>query len=238
MTVVMLPPILVGVASAVPHLGDASSMLVLLGGGGILGAAMSMLLAQLGRDLGKKKEAQLFADWGGMPTTLLLRRRPTALPEGLRLNAEARERIRQLLPELLPDLPLPTMEQETSNPEAADERFEAIAAELRGRTYDTKRFPLLFAENCGYGFRRNLWAMRPVGLLLAMGSTLAASVLLALAPERAQPLPLASSLVVVLLVAVWWSIRINRDWVKMAAFEYAQQLLMTVQVLVSERNGR
>ena len=164
-------------------------MLGMLGGGGFLGVAMSMLLAQLGRDLGKKKEAELFAAWGGTPTTLLLRRRPSALPEGLRLNPEARERVRQQLPDLLPDLPLPTIEQETSNPDAADERFGAIVAELRGRTYDTKKFGLLFAENCGYGFRRNLWAMRPVGLLLAVGSTLAAAALLAVAPGANRSAP-------------------------------------------------
>ena len=49
------------------------------------------LLAQLGRDQGKKKEARLFAEWGGTPTTQLLRHR-----DG-QLDATTKERYHRAL---------------------------------------------------------------------------------------------------------------------------------------------
>ena len=39
---------------------------------------------------------------------------------------------------------------------------------LREATRDTSRFPLVFAENANYGFRRNLWGLRPIGTGVAV----------------------------------------------------------------------
>jgi hypothetical protein len=50
---------------------------------------------------------------------------------------------------------LPTAQQEASDPAGADLIYEACSTFLRDRMPSEK---LVFAENCNYGMRRNLWA--------------------------------------------------------------------------------
>lgn len=64
------------------------------------------------------------------------------------------------------------LEQEQADPTAADHSYAAAVAVLREATRDTNRYPLVFAENVSYGFRRNCWAIRPFGIVtssLAIG---------------------------------------------------------------------
>ena len=55
-----------------------------------------------------------------------------------------------------------------ADPEWADTKYEEVVTSLREATRDTSRFPLVFAENANYGFRRNLWGLRPIGTAVAV----------------------------------------------------------------------
>ncbi|MFQ5798766.1 MAG: hypothetical protein ACE5H0_08745, partial [Bacteroidota bacterium] len=122
---------------------------------------LTALLAQLGRDWGKRKETFLFALWGGIPTTRLLSHRHTTLDRTTLARYHAK--LRTLL-----TVTLPTAQREQQNPSAADEEYESCVRFLRERTRDPKRFPLVFAENVNYGFRRNLWAMKALAIPVAV----------------------------------------------------------------------
>ena len=127
----------------------------------LLGAAGgTAVVAQVGRERGRKKEPNLWKSWGGPPTTRLLRHRrqegDDALAPGLRRQVE--EWI---------GYPLPTEQEEEANPSWADTKYEEAVTSLREATRDTSRFPLVFAENANYGFRRNLWGLKPIGALIA-----------------------------------------------------------------------
>ena len=69
---------------------------------------------------------------------------------------------------------LPTKEEEESSPVSADTKYKSAIGSLLEATRDTSKFPLVFAENANYGFRRNLWGLRPIGtpiaVVLALGS--------------------------------------------------------------------
>ena len=127
----------------------------------LLGAAGgTAVVAQVGRERGCKKEPNLWKSWGGPPTTRLLRHRrqegDDALAPGLRRQVE--EWI---------GYPLPTEQEEEANPSWADTKYEEAVTSLREATRDTSRFLLVFAENANYGFRRNLWGLKPIGALIA-----------------------------------------------------------------------
>src|SRR5947208_9959356 len=82
---------------------------------------------------------------------------------------------------LVRDVKLPTSEEEAADPEGADQRYEACVRFLRNATRDRSTFPLVFAENVNYGFRRNLWGMRSAGIACSAVSALGAAYLTALA---------------------------------------------------------
>lgn len=187
---------------------------------------LTALLSQLGRDQGKRKEPWLFEKWGGKPTSQLLRHRSSYL------GADTRQRYRRALADLVPQLSLPTVQAEQSDPNAADATYDSCAAALRERTRDTSRFPLVFAENINYGFRRNLWGMRSagvglsiVGLVASVGAAIAKSV------DGWPPALAVVASALNGLMLVWWILRINPDWVRLAAFAYAERLLASCEVL-------
>ena len=63
--------------------------------------------------------------------------------------------------------PFPTEQEEEANLSWVDTKYEEAVTSLREATWDTSRFPLVFAENANYGFRRNLWGLKPIGALIA-----------------------------------------------------------------------
>lgn len=112
-----------------------------------------------GRELGKALEPRLYARLGGKPSTKLLRRGESVFDD------PARDRFRNFLAAAL-DRPVPTSAEEAADRARADGFYDAAGDWLRTKTRDTKKFPILFADLCSYGYRRNLLGLKPVGLLL------------------------------------------------------------------------
>lgn len=121
---------------------------------------LTALVAQIARDQGKRKEPKLFDLWGGSPTTRRLRHRHTTL------DWISLARCHSALETAL-GLPAPTPNEELADPATADALYEAFVRHSRNATRDTKNHRLVFAENVNYGFRRNVWGMRPAGITLA-----------------------------------------------------------------------
>lgn len=198
----------------------------IIGWGAILSLLAScgftMLLAQMARDPGKKKEKKLFDDWGGTPTTLLLRHREE------KIDLYSLERVHRKLTELTGIL-LPTKEEEQQNHSDADQKYESCIRYLREATRDKKKFSLVFSENVNYGFRRNLWSMKPIGIFLTLLGIFMALFSIVM-PKTVFPYSMFC-LLIDLLLLIWWCFSINPDWVKNAAFTYANTLIATCDTL-------
>jgi len=192
----------------------------------------ALLLAQVGRDLGKRKEPQLFAEWGGAPTTHLLRHRDAANPILV-------ETYHRQLRQLFPALELPTAEEEIQDPGQADLIYDTAVRRLREKTRDRSRFPLVFEENCNYGFRRNLWGMRPIGLGLALCATSLTGGYLAVETlahsQRIAVAEWASLAVAGLWSLLWWRL-VTSEWVESVARTYAERLLGAMECLLESTN--
>jgi hypothetical protein len=147
---VALPAVLLGLA-LIPSLPTWQKLWPILAGGGVV-----ILLEQLGRDAGKRLQADLWRSWGGPPATALLRHRETSNPV---LLARRHEQLAALM-----GRPLPTAQQEQDDPAGADHVYEAAVALLISRTRRREDFPLVFVELRHYGFRRNLLGLQPFGL--------------------------------------------------------------------------
>lgn len=187
----------------------------------LVGCGGATLLAQIGRDTGKQKEASLFSQWAGKPTTRILRHRHTT-------NASMLAMRHSKLQALLPTLQLPTATAEAAAPDQADEIYEACTTFLRNKTRDKEKFNLVFEENCNYGFRRNLWGLKPIGITLSLvGLAASGAVLMLNLLVWKTPIPLsaiACGIGSLVLLALWATV-FTPNWVKIAADAYAERLL-------------
>jgi hypothetical protein len=190
-------------------------------------AGGTALLAQVARDGGKRKEAALFASWGGMPTVARLRHRDAANPMTLaRWHAK--------LKKAMGNVKMPTAQQEAADPENADIVYDTCSTFLRGHTRSEKKFPLLFAENCNYGFRRNLWGMKPVGTAVVLTSLVIMIGLLIVDPSArrsAQFTAIALGGGIDILLLAGWLFVFKPNWVRVPAEAYAQRLLEACETL-------
>lgn len=220
--IVILPAVL-GIAVWTPIGSDAWKMLGSFG----VSSALSILLVQLGRDLGKKKQPSLFASWGGKPTTRVLRHRDTTI------DRHTKQRYHQKLQALLPDLKLPSAKAEKGNPDAADQVYESCVKHLLEVARDKKQFSLVYESNVTYGFRRNFWGMKPAGIAnatLGLVSSSASGVVDYLGTGHVSGTAVGSVGICALLLT-WWVARITPGWVRVAGDAYAERLLAVCETL-------
>jgi hypothetical protein len=189
------------------------------------------LVSQIGRHLGKKREAELWNSWGGAPTTILLRHRDN--PNPVRV-VELHKRLSAIT-----GMTFPTPEQEAEDPQTADNIYETATDQLRRATRAKEQFPLVFEENCNYGFRRNVLGLRSwaIGICLAAAIALGALFI----PDNdvvksARGVLVALAVLDLVGAVAWWRL-INADWVKQPAFAYAQRLLEETWALGSGADG-
>lgn len=190
------------------------------------------LLATISRELGKRMENELFASWGGKPTTQILRHRDETI-DGVtkaRYHSFLAKKIRT---------PFPTPEGEFADPAAADAVYASGARWLLDQTRDTASFPLLFKELISYGFRRNCLGLKPIAIAVSVlsliwllfahdviSSTGFDMNLLATLPMQARVVGLVN----LALLFVWIFI-ISRRTVRTAAFMYADLLIRSCDTL-------
>jgi hypothetical protein len=182
-----------------------------------LPAILTALFSQIGRDLGKRKEPGLFARWKGMPTDRILLSAETFL------DPTTLDRYKTKLLSLLPNLALPTPAYELQDRDGSIQIYRSCTNFLRERTRDQNSFPLVYAENVNYGFRRNLWGMKPAGIAVALISLCGLMAVLFF-PAIAIIWPIwIIALVFNVSLLVFWIFRITPNWVRVPAEEYARQ---------------
>ncbi|HEU5156133.1 MAG TPA: hypothetical protein VFU43_03995 [Streptosporangiaceae bacterium] len=198
---------------------------VALGGG-------PLALAELVRRHGRKAQESLWSSWGGALTTQKLRlREPTQ-------NSLQRETWRKAVSSIT-GIELASVRRERANPTKADEAIEVVVGQIRDLTRDGDKFPLVRAENRGYGFHRNLYGIRWIARFIALVVVLGVlGYMFWLAKVANQPALTVVNIVAlaaaVLCLAIWFmlpSAKHTRD----AADRYAYELLQAAVVLASEK---
>lgn len=200
-------------------------------GGGIaliVQAGGSFLLAQFVGDIGKRKEPKLFESFGGRPTERLLSHQHA--PNKVILADRHKK-----LGKLFPKIKIPTAADEQRDPEGALEIYTACCDKLRGLVRAQKeKFADVHRENIHYGFRRNLWGMKPAGIavtfvaLISVGPEIYGSVKAHQAISLVQPVVAAIDG----LLLFSWIFLITKSWVKRAAVLYSERFMEALDALV------
>jgi hypothetical protein len=191
------------------------------------GLGGAFLLSQLARDAGAKHQKALFEKWGGMPSVAIFRHRHT------RLDAITKARYHKKLSVLVKEAKAPTPEEEQTNPAAADTVYSAWSNFLRVNTRDKKMFSLLFQENVSYGYRRNVWGLRPIGITTSLLCLLVCGLQLYLGHQATgkldEALVGAGAFAAILLLL--WLFRFSCEWVRIPADAYAERLAECAEAL-------
>jgi nucleoside phosphorylase len=214
-----LPLILLGMV-ALPSLAVVERVTALL-----LIIMLCPLFDQLGRTGGRRCQSRIFSAWGGAPTTQSLRWRGTG-------NAALQHRRHQAV-ERLVLMRLPAPAEEAADPVGSDRIYEAAVGALRVLTAHSR---VLRAENRSYGFRRNLYGLRPWGCLVTVVSMAILGLWAWRSPTASTHLPAAAILGGLDLVqAALWVTLVRESWVREAAWAYAECLIGQVDRLDTEQ---
>ncbi|MEO8154458.1 MAG: hypothetical protein ABI605_15415 [Rhizobacter sp.] len=189
------------------------------------------LLASFVRTWGQHAQDRLFQKWGAQPSTMLLRHRDNML------SLQTKLRYHKLVESRLA-VALPTAEEEQRSPCAADAAYAAAGDALRPFTNDRKAYPFVFKELVAYGFNRNAYGARWVGLLVTV-LTVLASVLhagaLRLSPITVDLATLDNPHIMVIVLALGmaglWCLHFTSATVRMAGFSYAKRLWEALETL-------
>ena len=184
----------------------------------------SFVLAQIGRDQGKKKEKKLFEHWGGKPTNMILRH------SNNHLDVHTKKRFHTKLEQVIPDMKIPTPEEELEDLYAADCIYDSCTKYLISKTRDTNKYHLLFKENINYGFRRNLWGMKAWALTIIVGCLIIHALI---ATEKFTTFETPNTtdwllLATLVIISMFWLFTVNKEWIKVTAFAYAERLHETL----------
>ncbi|MCM6761171.1 hypothetical protein NB037_01950 [Rathayibacter sp. ZW T2_19] len=178
-------------------------------------AAISFAAVEYTRTRGQACEKRLVTKWGGMPTTRALR--VTSRTGDLALT-----RRRQQV-EALSGHQLPTALDEERDPVSADTRYaQAVKTVIIQLRHDGRGADLLQDENVSYGFRRNLRALRPLGisvLLASIAGCAAGYVILEM-----DVVALGIVFILELLVGAFWLFVVRDEWVSQQADTYAERM--------------
>lgn len=215
-----LVPVLVTILAWVP----ADSRLVLSVAGLTFVFGVAALMAPLARYLGRRVEPQLYAEWGGKPTSLWMLRSDS------NLENQTKERYRKYMEQRVDGWEAPSEADEETDREGALSRYDSAARWLRERTRDGQPFSLVFKENVSYGLRRNAYGLRWFGRTLALlGVTVNLGALCYATQIEGDPISVVGILPL-LISMIWtggWLCVVRKPWVRDAADAYARALLAT-----------
>jgi hypothetical protein len=220
--VVVLPVTLLAVVLVTSKPAWWSALISILSASGV-----TYLGAQIVRSFGQRVEPELWTSWGGAPTTQLLRFRDAP-------NKAIVERRHRLLRALFPDEHVPTESEEAGSGVTADASYETVVRALIARTRDKSRFDRIFDENCQYGYRRNLYGCKVVGIILSAASLLITIAFISVHLAGWHRVNVWSTIAVglidiLLLVVLRWVV--TPAWVREAATSYAARLLEAAETL-------
>ena len=195
------------------------------------------LMTNICREMGKRLEERLFREWGGKPTTQLLRHCNDLI------DSVTKRRYHAFLAAKI-NTAFPDAELEKADPAKADEAYQSGARWLLDHTRPDagRQFDLLFRDNITYGFRRNALGVRPLAIVVAIGClfwTLAKEHVLPGAEGKVfewsalahlSPAGIVSLTVSSLMLLVWVFF-FTKTSLRTSAFTFAQTLLRTCDVL-------
>lgn len=186
--------------------------------GRILGGAIWLILLYVltvpVRNAGNFIEPSLWESWGGPPSTVIMRWRDNRI--GRDLKQQYHDAVRNHL-----NLPMPSEQDEASNPGKADTLVSQAFRRVRGVLRNDDPKGLWATENANYGFYRNLLGSRKLWVLLCSGGIIINGVFAVVTKDKVVIGGLAGN-TAILLLALYLGWSVLPKSVEHVAFRYAE----------------
>lgn len=196
---------------------------------GLTLAVMFYSVAELARRAGKHVEARMFKATDGRPVNLELSFEDTTIDDA------TKARYRRFLAEQV-GMEAPTRESEAEDPAMARQFYAACYEYIRLNTYNTEKYRILFNENIGYGYLRNLLGLKPYGIAINCAAALAALGLYIKQPAFASMSD--GKLLIQAGLAAWHilylTLGVTERSVLAASKRYARQLTLSCETLIHD----
>jgi len=183
------------------------------------------IIEQIIRDYGKKAEITLLKEWGGYPTTLLLRHK-TRIFDDITL-----QRYHSFLGTKVGSS-IPDLKTERQNLAKADKIYNSCIEWLKSNTRDKQKFYLVFQENTNYGLRRNIYGIKHIALVFQIILSISFIFFILFSTNNGIKTVYLSIVAFILIIDLFfWGFVVKSKWVKKAAIEYARQLITSIDKL-------
>ena len=190
----------------------------------ILLAAFSFVATRMARAAGRARQDALYASWGGIPTTAMLRFRDP------RLSVQVKRVHRERLARLGASFPIPDEAEEARDPGGADGKIGAAMDEIRRRAKE-RGLKRVHRENINYGAARNAFGLRPFGIAACGFALLVLAGLVAL---RGGFQPSAAEVIVgaaTFLIALAWIFGCTANKVRHHGEAYALEMFEAIETV-------
>jgi hypothetical protein len=197
-------------------------------------AVILYALADFARRRGRRIEPAIFQRLGGKPSITMMRFSDDTFDE-----ATKRRYVSYVAGQI--GETAPSSAGERRDPAATDKFYDRCGAWLREHTRDAKKFSILFNENCTYGLRRNLFAMKWPALGINLMTVLVSvAVFWGVGPFAALA-AFKSRVIIVFVVAaihaVYIGFAVNLAGLSDAAKAYARQLILSCELLINPKTA-
>lgn len=189
-------------------------------------AVLFLVFADLARRFGKRAEKKLFPTNQGRPFPTVLRHSDHVI------DAMSKAKYLKFLATTLKEKS-PTVQEEATEPVKADAFYARCGDYLRERTRDQDKYRLIFEENIVYGFRRNLWGLKPLGIALNVLTIAACVAFLVLG--WTSTVQVAAVLVIAILHASYFLLVVTKKSVLDASDQYGRQLVLACEHFMDKK---
>ncbi|MFC8501301.1 hypothetical protein ACFUC1_03005 [Pedococcus sp. NPDC057267] len=150
--------------------------------------------------------------------------------------AEIRQRHEEVQRAIGPDPRLADDLEELADPGAADSTYRAAMDRVKARVRAEGGHRLLDLENCNFGFARNLYGLKALGLMVSCLTLMATTAIgiWGLFSDRPSFAPFIFPLVVSLVALALWR-RVTPEFVRRNAEAYADRLMEATRELPPKR---
>lgn len=219
--VIFLLPVILEVFLLFPNLIRVEGIV----GGVIIYTSLSAFFASIIRNKGKDKQFKLWKELGAKPTTNLLRHNDKFI------SKDTKARYHEKINELIPGLSLPGEQEEKSDQDLADEKYNSAIDFLLEYTRDSNKYPLVFKENISYGFARNLWGIKTEAIIIILLLVLTNVIIYLFFPILVnQSVSHLILTLIYLMLLVFWVFYVNKPFVIMAGNNYGIALLRILDI--------
>jgi hypothetical protein len=193
-----------------------------------ISASLLYLFSNLGRDRGKLCEPKLWIKWGGPPTRQLLSFKND------KIDPLTKKRYHTKLEEFCASGLKINEAYEIENQNQVSQVYDSWVRFLISKSRDTKKYSILLKENISYGFRRNLWGLKPISITFLsfclLGNWLYYYSHLGIDLLK-YPLSFIISEAILIVLLFFWIFLVTTSWIKIPAFGYAERLLESAENL-------